>query len=77
MMESLTASTDVMKKELPSRRQILTMQPKIQPKIGLRRSINPVQTEQMEVLTIMMVKTGEDALEINQTDVSGLKVSFS
>ena len=71
-MASLTASTDKMKTELPSGRQILTMQPKIQPKIGLRRSINSVQTKQVEVLIITMVKPGEDALEINQMYVSGL-----
>ena len=61
MMASLTASTDEMKTELPSRRQTLTMQPKI----GLMRSINNV------------LRVKDDALEINQIDVSGLEVSFS
>ena len=56
MMASLTASTGVMKKKLPSRRQILTMQPKIQPKIGLRRYINHVQTKQVEVASLCRIK---------------------
>ena len=76
MMGSLTASTDVMKMKLPSERQTLTMQPKI----GLRRSINHVQIIQLAALiqeTITMVKTGEDALEINQMYASTLQVSFS
>jgi hypothetical protein len=63
MMASLTASTDEMKKKLHLRRQTLT----IQPKIGLRRSINHV----------LRVKNIDDALEINQIDVSALDVSFS
>ena len=75
MMASLTASTDKMKEKVPSTRQTLTMKRKI----GLRRSKNHVQTKQGEVIVsnIVMVKTGEDALEINQIDVYGVKVSFS
>ena len=78
MMASLTASTDEMKKELPSRRQ--TQLKTMQPKIGSRRSIHDVLIKKVDVLTlktITMVKTGEDVLEINQTDVSTLHVSFS
>ena len=63
IMASLTASTDEMKKKLHLIRKTLT----IQPKIGLGRSINHV----------LRVKTIDDALEINQTDVSTLNVSFS
>ena len=63
MMASLTASTDEMKKKLPSTRQTLAMQRKI----GIKRSINHV----------LRVKNIDDVLEINQTNVSFLNVSFS
>ena len=72
MMASLTASTDVMKK-LSLRRQTQTMQLKI----GFDRSMNHVQIKQLQILNITMVKTGENALEINQINVSTLDVSLS